>query len=221
MRRCALAIISLLLSCASALPAPAQATRPALADDQEVVLPPRRGATTQTTTTGGAIAGSTSDALDIKRLLLALGIVLAAIFISQKIWKKLGMPGVAGRSSGVLQVVSRLNVSPKQQILLVRVGRRFVVVGNSGTQMNTLCDISDPEEAAILLGQTTTEREGSITSSFNAVLGGEEKRYDEEIHPNPADAELAADDPELATTREEINGLMDKVRSMSKQFRRA
>ena len=215
MRRCWLAIIALLLSCA-ALPAPAQATRPALADDsQDVVLPPRHGATTQTTTNGGSIAGTTNDVFDTKRLLLALGIVLAAIFISQKVWKKMGMPGVGGRASGALQVVARLNVSPKQQILLLRIGRRLVVVGNSGTQMNTLCDISDPEEAAILLGQTTTERQGSITSSFNAVLGEEEKHFEEEAHPD------SEHDPELASTREEINGLMDKVRSMSKQFRRA
>jgi flagellar biogenesis protein FliO len=215
MRRCLLAILGLLMSCAAALPAPAQATRPALADDyQDVVLPPRRGATTQTTPAGGSIAATTSDVFDTKRLLLALGIVLAAIFISQKVWKKLGMPGVGGRSAGALQVVSRLNISPKQQILLLRVGRRLVVVGNSGTQMNTLCDISDPEEAAILLGQTTTERQGSIASSFNAVLGEEEKHFEEETPPNPEDAELA-------TTREEINGLMEKVRGMSKQFRRA
>jgi flagellar biosynthetic protein FliO len=223
MRQYALTIIGLLLSCAAALPAPAQTTRPVLGDDfNEVVLPPRHGSTTQATTAGGSFAGTTSgDALDIKRLLLALGIVLAAIFISQKAWKKFGMPGVAGRSSGVLQVVSRLSVSPKQQILLVRVGRRFVVVGNSGTQMNTLCDISDPEEAALLLGQTATERQGSITSSFNAVLGEEEKHFEEETPPSLEAAEVPPDDPELASTREEINGLMEKVRGMSKQFRRA
>src|SRR4051812_48636582 len=99
MRQYAPAILGLLLSCAAALPTPAQTTRPVLGDDfQDVVLPPRRGSTTQATTAGGSIVGSTSDALDIKRLLLALGIVLAAIFISQKAWKKFGMPGVAGRS---------------------------------------------------------------------------------------------------------------------------
>src|SRR5258706_13999310 len=183
MRRCRLAIIALLLSCA-VLPAPAQATRPALADDsQDVVLPPRHGATTQTTTNGGSIAGTTNDVFDTERLLLALGIVLAAIFISQKVWKKMGMPGVGGRSSGALRVVARLNVSPKQQILLLRVGRRLVVVGNSGTQMNTLCDISDPEEAAILLGQTTTKRQGRITSSLISVWGREGRPFQSEAPP--------------------------------------
>ena len=220
MRRRSCAIIGLLLSCA-ALAAPAEPTTHPSFMETEIELPPRKAATTQATGGAAFLGGTNGDTLDIKRLLVALGIVLGAIFVSQKVWKKLGMPGVGGRASGVLQVVSRLNVSPKQQILLIRVGRRLVMVGNSGTQMNTLSEIIDPEEAALLLGQTASESQGSITSSFNAVLGGEEKRFEDELPPNPADADVPADDSELATTREEISGLMDKVRSMSKQFGRA
>jgi hypothetical protein len=87
--------------------------------------------------------------------------------------------------------------------------------------MNPLCEIDDAEEAALLLGQTAVEREGSATSSFSAVLGGEEKEFDEQLRPEQAAAQV---DPEeeaaLATTREEISGLMDKVRGLSKQFGR-
>ncbi len=215
MRRGALAIVGLLLACA-ALPAPAQATRPAAADDpyKDMLLPIRRGATTQAS--GAAVtAEGTTDLLDTKRLALALGIVLVAIFISHQVWKRMGMPGAAGRASGTLQVVSRLNITPKQQIMLVRVGRRLVLIGNSGGQMNSLCEIGDPEEAAALLGQTAVEREGSVSTSFKAVLGGEEKHFED-----PAETmEQEEEDPAVATTREEIHGLMEKVKGMSKQFR--
>jgi hypothetical protein len=48
-------------------------------------------------------------------------------------------------------------------------------------------------------------------------LGGEEKHFED-----PAETvEQEEEDPAVATTREEIHGLMEKVRGMSKQFRGA
>jgi flagellar biogenesis protein FliO len=225
--RVGVAILGLMLCCAPALLA--QSTRPAVAIDdpsQDAPIPPRRGAPATQSAGGTTIPGNSGDVFDFKKLGLALGVVIAAILLSQRVWKRLGIPGVGGRSSGALQVVSRLNVSPKQQILLIRVGRRLVLVGNSGAQMNPLCEIADPEEAAGLLGQAAVEREGSVTSSFGAVLGGEEKRFEEEsgIATSAKTDEVdlpPEEDPSLATTREELNGLMDKVRGLSKQFRQA
>ena len=206
---------------AAAAPAAATPAVSAPTDPYEnIQLPPRHSATTQSTGTAAAPHTST-DVFDTRRLVLALAVVLAAIFVSHQVWKRAGMPGAPGRGSGALQVVSRLNVAPRQQVLLIRVGRRLVLVGNSGTQMNPLCEIDDAEEAALLLGQTAVEREGSVSSSFNAVLGGEEKEFDEQLRPEQSAAQV---DPEeeaaLATTREEISGLMDKVRGLSKQFGR-
>jgi flagellar biogenesis protein FliO len=221
------AIFALLLSCAAAAPAAAQApaTRPVPAEDpyKDVALPVRRGGAA-TQASGGAATARASDVLDTKRLALALGIVLTTIFVTHRLWKRLGMPGAGGKGSGALQVVSRLSVSSKQQVLLIRVGRRLVLVGNCGTQMNPLCEISDPEETAGILGQAATQREGSVSSMFDTVLGGEEKRFDEQTNIDLPAIEAGGEaevDPALATTREELSGLMDKVRSLSKQFRRA
>jgi len=230
-----LLIAGVLLACA--LPALAQATTkpaPPMTPDEyaNVPLPPRRGmaATTQSATGVGLAQRGTPDIVDIRRLAIAMAVVLGAIFISQKVWRRMGMPGVAGRAAGAMQVVSRLSISPKQQLLLVRVGKRVVLVGNSGTQMNTLCEIADPEEAAGLLGQhavaAATERDelaaATSASSFNAVLGGEERRFEEDSKPRAQSEEAAIDEESaaLASTREELNGLMEKVRGMSKQFGR-
>jgi len=210
-------ILTLLLSF-MALSAPAQ-TRPVVSDDpyKDMPLPLRHGPTTQTTSVGGGSGGS--DVFDTNRLALALGVVLVAMFVAHRIWKKLGLPGVSGQLTGVLQVVSRLSVSPKQQILLVRVGRRLVLVGNSGNQMNSLCEIGDAEEAAAILGQNAVERDESVTTSFNAVLDGEEKHFEEEIAANEEVA--PEEDSAIATTRAELSGLAEKVRSLSNQFRQA
>ena len=210
MRRVMFAVAGLALCCAASS-VWAQTSRPSLLSGNDMVLPPRRGATTQVT--GANAQVSSNDILDTKRVALAMGIVLVAIFATHKIWKRLGMPGVGGKGSGSLQVVSRLNIAPKQQILLIRVGRRMVLVGNSGTQMNPLCEIADPEEAAGLLGQTVSEQ-----STFDTVLDTQEKQFDPESN---VDKPAPDEDPAVASTREELNGLMDKVRSLSQQFRQA
>jgi flagellar biogenesis protein FliO len=214
-------ILALALSCAGAATAVhAQATRPAPAAAfvdpyQETPLPARRNAPA-TQSTGVAGATGPADPFDSKRLGIALLIVLGAIVVAHQVYKRIGMPGANGRASGTLQVVSRLNLAPKQQILLIRVGRRLVLVGNSGSQMSSLCEITDPEEAAGLIGQVAVERDES-PSSFSAVLGDEEKQFDQQTNIDV----VAGDDRELANTREEISGLMDKVRNLSNQFKRA
>lgn len=226
--RTRLVILAIALSCAAPTVVVAQATQPAVGavapavDDpyKDKLLPsggPRAVAATQATarTAGGT---DNSDPYDLKRLGIALAVVLVAIFVTQKVWRRMGLPGAGGRASGALQVVSRLSVSPKQQVMLLRVGRRLVLVANNGQQMSPLCEIDDPEEAAAILGATASEQPTSSAASFSAVLGGEEKDFDERA---TAESEAARDEAELATTREELNGLMDRVRSMSRQFKRA
>jgi flagellar biogenesis protein FliO len=199
-----------------------QATKPAAppaAVDayQNVLLPaPRGGATTQTTVAGTKSAQS--DPLDTRRVAFALGVVLVAIYAGHRVWRRLGMPGSTNKTGQTLQVMSRLAVSPKQQVLLIRVGRRFVLVGNSGTQMNPLCEISDPDEAAALLGQTVTDSRESSTATFHDVLDGAQGRFDADIKSAQKSPE---EDPEVSalnSARDELNSMVDKVRSLSKQF---
>lgn len=199
-------------------------TAPAAVEDasRDTPIPTRRATpATQATSAGGRTSGGPSDPLDFTRMGIALVIVLGAMYVTHLVWKRLGMPGSANRNAGALQVVSRLNLSPKQQLILVRVGRRVVLVGNSGTQMSPLCEIGDPEEAASLLGLVATERNDSMSSeSFNAVLGGEEKRFEEETHVDlPATGGAGEEHQALAHTRDELSDMMDKVRSLSRQFR--
>jgi flagellar biogenesis protein FliO len=209
-------------------PAPAQSTRPAattapaaVADVyKNVPLPSGRGAAaTQATITASTAASS--DPLDTKRVAIALGVVLLAIYAALRAWRKLGMPGSAAKGGQTLQVVSRLALSPRQQILLIRVGRRFVLVANNGTQMNPLCEIANPEEAAALLGQTVTESRESASATFNEVLDGAQQQFNVDAPHKPSappDDDETPEDATLAATREELGAMMDKVRSLTKHF---
>lgn len=218
----------LILICTPALAEPA-ATRPSAQDiERATPLPERKTPAATQPTTAITAAPSNSDPLDLKRIGMALGCVLIIIYLSQKAWRKFGLPGVAGKSTQSLQIVSRMGLSTRQQILLIRVGRRCVLVANNGTQMNPLCEISDPDEVAMLLGQSAPASSESA-SSFSAVLGGAETTFEAdaaselaippERHTGPSsDAEAGAAAPELAATRQELGDLMERVRSLSKQF---
>ena len=119
------------------------------------------------------------------------------------------------------RVLSRSIIAPKQHVLVLQVGRRVIVVGDSGTQMNPLCEITDEDEIASLMGQLKQDKADPVTRAFGSFFGKAEKEYDGEA----ADTQLRtsgstdpAVDPELATTRAELSGLIEKVRSVSKQI---
>jgi flagellar biogenesis protein FliO len=178
-------------------------------------------------TTRQAAATKSAVGFDTQRVLLSLVIVLALIFVLRYLSQRMFGKTVAGRSSRAVQVLSRNVISPKQQLLVVRVGRRLVVVGDSGQQMNALCEITDPDEMAALIGQLHEERRESGGNPFGAIFGRAGAEFgngNANEPPRPVDV---ADEEDGSTgpsgvdeTRDELNGLMDKVRGMSRQFRR-
>src|SRR5688572_15892571 len=120
-----IAMLLLLVCCAA--PAWAQSTtQPAAATTDryaDTPLPTRRGAgAAAATQSTGAASSASSDPLDTRRLGVALLIVLGAMFAAYQVWRRLGMPGGVTKSTGALQVVSRMVVGSKQQLMLIRVG---------------------------------------------------------------------------------------------------
>jgi flagellar biogenesis protein FliO len=200
----------IVLMCACALLIAAAGAAADTGEDQ-----PIKGSTTTGAVrfdSGGTSATSTSNPLDISRVLLALGIVLGAIFLLRWFGQRVLLKNGGLRGNKAIHVVSRSMLSPKQQVLMLRVGKRLIVVGDSGGQMSTLCEISDPDEVAGLLGESIKEpAEGR--KSFGAMF----KRAEEPFEESPEPPEPVGLDE--ATTRQEINGLLSKVQLMRKQFK--
>jgi flagellar biogenesis protein FliO len=168
-----------------------------------------------------------STSLDIRRVALALGIVLGLVFVCR--WAARWMfPGVAaGRSSQVMKVLSRSVIAPKQQLLLVQVGRRLVVVGDCGQQMNALAEISDPDEVASLLGQLRAQPEASESSKpFAPLLGRARDEFGDLPVPPVTEPFAPGGDEEenelaiagVVETRGELTGLTEKIRMLSRQL---
>lgn len=161
------------------------------------------------------------------RLVLALGVVLGLIFLLR--WLGRRVTGHApGRNSRAIQVVSRSTIAPRQQLMLVQVGRRLVLVGNCGTSMSPLCEIDDADEVAQVLGQVQQEKSESISRAFSGLFRREEEKFAAgeiedtsapEPFPSEQDRDIDPDGP-LGTTKQELHELLDKVRGMTSTFRK-
>ena len=85
----------------------------------------------------------------------ALAIVL--VLVGGATWVvRRWLPAARAGESAVLRVVARTSLSPKHSLALVRLGRRFLLVGVSGDRVNTLCDVHDADEVSELAARTGT-----------------------------------------------------------------
>jgi len=108
----------------------------------------------------------------------------------------------------------------------VQVGRRLVLVGNSGSEMSSLWPDRRPDEVAEVLGQVAQDKGGSGGASFRALFGRAGKPYaepepddDEPDHPEAPAVQTAVDggtDP----AREDLSGLSEQVRRIAKPVSR-
>ena len=172
----------------------------------------------QTTAAVSSPSGtSTANPMDIQRVLMALALVLGAIFLLRWIGQRLLLKNGTLRGNKSIHVVSRSVLSPKQQVIMLRVGKRLIVVGDSGGQLNPLCEISDPDEVASLIGESHKEP-AETGKSFGAMFRRAEEPFTESPDAPPEEAPAIGLD-EGATTREQINELMGKVQMMRKQFK--
>src|SRR5260221_706966 len=108
----------------------------------------REGSAPPTTQRGaGGTSTSSQSPWDMGKVPLALGGVLALIFAMRWLGKKM-VPGARRGTSRAVQVLVQSPLSARQQLMLVQVGRRLVLVGNSGSGMSALCPIKNPCEVS-------------------------------------------------------------------------
>jgi len=145
-------------------------------------------------------AGRSSGLLsDLWPLLAVLALIAAAAYLLKKFMPARGL--LAG--SNALQVVAQTHVTAKQQLMLVKVGRRLALIGVSPDRLSTLMTIDDPEQVAALLGEVASAQPGSMTRAF-----------DESMHDEVAAYAQVDEDPTTAT-RGQVHGLLAKVRTLA------
>jgi flagellar biogenesis protein FliO len=179
-----LSLIAAMLGLAFASPAAAQLTKT------------KQSATTQPVT----VTEGTSSTL---RIATSLGAVIALIFVLRWGAKFLNVKTL-GKSEAI-SVLGRCGIGPRQQLVLVHVGKRVVLIGNGGGQMNTLCEIDDEQEVAQLVSGASEKTE---KTAFASVFKKEQEKFDIEEEP----------EPQIGLARQELRDLMSKVKGLSKGF---
>ncbi|MCE5328318.1 MAG: flagellar biosynthetic protein FliO [Planctomycetaceae bacterium] len=89
---------------------------------------------------------------DLLRTAGALAVVIALILLVRSAMKRMGGQRVGVRGGAAIEIVARRSVTYRHQVILVRMGRRLVLVGVGPEQMTTLSEVTDADEVAALLG---------------------------------------------------------------------
>jgi flagellar biogenesis protein FliO len=151
------------------------------------------------------------------KIILAMCLVVGLILLLKWGTTKVA-PGISPKSGKAMSVLSRLSIGPKQQLILIKVGRRAVLVGHAGAQMNPLCEITDADELAHLVGQSETEKSNPALGGFASLF----KRREGEFEPTSreiAHVSEPEEDEQLAQlARSELLGLSERVRGLSKEM---
>lgn len=159
------------------------------------------------------------------RVLLSLGIVIAIIVLLKYFGQRFFNPAaVTGRgSSRAVEMLSRTVLGPKQQVMLIRVGkRRVIVVGDSGGQLTSLDQITDSDEIAELTTQIITEKSGPASTAFASLFSKSTEKFEDEVTDADERKALLVDDEmvdsNVASTQQDLAGLLAKVRKVSNKL---
>jgi flagellar biogenesis protein FliO len=96
----------------------------------------------------------------------ALAVVIGLIFAVRIVLRRLAGRQGAGARREAIEVLARASLSARQQVSLVRLGRRLVLVGSGPSGMSPLAEVSDPEEVAELLEEVRSAGPGPFAGLF-------------------------------------------------------
>lgn len=130
----------------------------------------------------GAASDSTQDAAgtfsrfdprrnEFTRVLGALAIVVGLLLLARTFLRRAGgvLPGGA-RPSGVVEILARYPVARGQELILLKLARRIVLLHHSGSTMTALTEMTAPDEVAALLARMEAGSSERNAAKFRAAL---------------------------------------------------
>jgi len=151
---CAIAPMATGQDAPTSQPATQPATQSADATGTGPVAPPSGAEDRPVSSGSGRRVGES-----IIRTLVALAVVVALIFGLRVVMRRFGARSVAVGRSAPVNVLARTSVSPRQQLLVIRFGRRIVLVGSGPEGMAALAETRDADEVAEIVRQATGRAE--------------------------------------------------------------
>jgi flagellar biosynthetic protein FliO len=136
---------------------------------------------------------------------LPLGVVLSLILALAWIIRRYRPARAMLGGGGVLEVVARLPVSSKQTLLLVRMGRQLVLLGQSQDQVTMLTEVNDPEEVSSIIGEAVSRTNRSLSHEFAETFESESALYERDLDLDPAEQ-----------ARGHVRSLVNRVRQLAR-----
>lgn len=192
---------------------------PAAAGDDPVTIqsredrPIRRMGTSRTSST---VAPATTSSSAGWRSLLALAAVVGLILLLA--WGYRTALGTTSLSlsrnpagGGVMQVLARLSIAPRQGVVLLRVGPRLIVLGTGAERLTTLDVISDTETVAAISGQAAAVRPDSRSVEFRSMLQSQS-----DLRPDASEMDSEApEDRTVLRLRDQLADTLQRLRKTS------
>ena len=123
--------------------------------------PGESGGPFRTPTAGGAVT----------TVITSLAVVLGLFILCMLIVKKANSRGGCAKLPGeVVQTLGRAPLAGRQEMHLVRVGNKLLLLSVTASGAETLTEITDPEEIDRLAGICRQNHPDSITASFREIL---------------------------------------------------
>lgn len=155
-----------------------------------------------------SVVGRNTGRFSVVSELWPLLAVLAVIGAAAMVIKKYMPSQKFAVGSDVLRIVARTPIGPKQQLMLVKLGRRLVLLGLSPERINALTTVEDADQVALLLGEAASGRPDSMAQAFATSMNQESAAYGVDV----ADV---SDEDVTESTRGHVQGLLQKVRKMA------
>ena len=110
------------------------------------------------------------------RTLGALGLVVAMIFLARYVLRRFSATGKATGRAEAIEVVARATLGARQQLSLVRLGKKLVLVGSGPSGMSPLAEVTEPEEVTELLAEARAADRGTFARLFRRYVQSDEEK---------------------------------------------
>jgi flagellar biogenesis protein FliO len=153
---------------------------------------------------------------DITKVIGALAIVVGLILLLRVFLRKSGgFVSNGGRPSGVVEILAKYPVGRGQNIVLLKVARRVVLLHQSGSSMTTLSEMTEPDEVAGLLTRLeagSTERDAErFRKTLTQFMAEHETPQEKSVRSRRAQMPLAETEiVDLTRSRRGFAGMLGR-----------
>jgi flagellar biogenesis protein FliO len=147
--------------------------------------------------------------------LVSLGVVLALIGLVTYAVRR-WLPGMSPLRGGVLEILGRTHLSPKQSPAVVKLGRELVLVGITPDRISQLVVVRDSDQVTDILAALRHGRSGVVDRDlFDPELNEASRAYRECEPAGSEAAPVGAGSTRYEATRGQIRGLLKKVKRLT------